>query len=370
MPVIVLSVMVVCLLFLQRLAYKRLWDKGLSLSVRFSAKEVFEKDTLYLVEEVANKKALPLPWVSTRVKLPAEFIFINSDGTPIPPEGKGRSLFAMMMYTAVRRKHPFICTKRGVFQLKEAEICGADLLHTAQYRKDVPLRGELTVFPRLIDFEAMAPLYKQLDSAMMSQKIIDPDPFEFRGIREYQPTDALKNVNFKASAIAQTLMVNIHAPTMAQKLTLVLNLDSLGPWQSPEIYEQSIRLTATLAQHYIDQGANVSFVTNGRDCLTAVPLAVHGGTSDGHLYKILECLARVSTSYQRAPMAEYMEQIVDREQVYLFVSPYQGEALTAAYEDLTHRGISAIMVVPTFDKDMTAPCHNAMPWYCPTDESA
>lgn len=360
MPVIFLGIFVVSMLFLQGLAYKRWWDNGLSFSVRFSAKEAFEGDTLHLQEEIANKKCLPLPWVNTRIKVPAEFTFLNSNGEPISPGGKGNSLFAMMMYTAIRRKHRFICTKRGVFQLKVAEIYASDLLHNSRFYKEALLRSELTIFPKLIDFEAVELLYKQLDSAIMSKKIIDPDPFEFRGIRDYQPTDALKSINFKASAVAQTLMVNVHAPTTAQKLTLVLNLDALGPWTNPEIYEQSIRLTATLAQHYIAQGANLSFTTNGRDCLTATPLAVYGGTSDGHLYKILECLARVSISYQRAPMTDYIEQMTDREQVYLFVSPYQGEAFVAAYEDLESRGISAYMVVPAFKEEAIG--KNAMLW--------
>jgi len=349
MPVIILGIFVLLMLLLQGFAYKRLWDKGLSFSVRFSAKEAFEGDTLHLQEELTNKKFLPLPWVNTRVIIPTEFTFLNRQGGIVPPKGKGRSLFAIMMYTAIRRKHRFICTKRGLFNLRAANIYANDLLHISQYSKDVRLRGELTVFPKLLDFDEVDLLYKQLDSAIMSKKIIDPDPFEFRGIRDYQPTDALKSVNFKASAIAQTLMVNIHAPTTAQKLVLVLNLDSLGAWTDPEIYEQSIRLTATLAQHYIDQGAQLSFATNGRDCITAAPMSVNGGTSDGHLYKIFECLARVSTSYQRAPMTHYVEQITDREQVYLFVSPYQGEAFIAAFEELNDRGISAHMVVPVFD---------------------
>ena len=337
------------MLLLQGFAYKRLWDKGLSFSARFSAREAFEGDTLYLREELANKKFLPLPWVNTRINVPTAFTFLNHQSKPISADGKGSSLFAVMMYTAIRRKHRFICTKRGVFNLRKAEIYANDLLHVSQFNKDVRLRGELTVFPKLLDFNEVDLLYKQLDSAIMSKKIIDPDPFEFRGIRDYQPTDALKSINFKASAIAQTLMVNVHAPTTAQKLVLVLNLDSLGPWTDPEIYEQSIRLTATLAQHYIDQGAQLSFATNGRDCITAAPMDVNGGTSDGHLYKIFECLARVSTSYQRAPMADYVEQITDREQVYLFVSPYQGDEFIAAFEALNDRGMSAHMVVPVLD---------------------
>jgi uncharacterized protein (DUF58 family) len=347
MPVIFLGIFIIAVLLLQTYSYKKLWDKGLSFRTTFSAKEAFEGDTLFLREELANKKLLPLPWVNTRIQLPAELTFLDKQGNQVSPEGKGSSLYAIMMYTAIRRKHQFVCTKRGVYNLRAARIYAGNLLHTQQFDKEVFLRGELLVFPKILDqYDDVALLFKQLDSVILSKKIIDPDPFEFKGIRDYQPTDPLKSVNFKASAISQKLMVNIHAPTSALKLVLVLNLDSLGPWTNPEIYEQSIRLTATLARHYIQQGANLSFATNGRDSVTATPISVNGGTSDGHLYKIFECLARVSLSYQRAPMKNYIEELTDREQVYLFVSPYQGDEFLGAFEELNEKGISAHMVVP------------------------
>jgi len=362
MPIIILSIFVLVILFLQALAYKRLWNRGLTYNVRFSAKEAFEGDTVQLREEVANKKFLPLPWLNTRIQVPVEFTFINRNGEFIPPDGKGSSLFAIFGYTAVRRRHRFVCTRRGIYNLREAQIFASDILHTSRYEDSLMLRGELLVFPKILDdFDNLDLVYKQLDSAIMSKKIIDPDPFEFRGIRDYQPTDPLKSINFKASAIAQSLMVNIHAPTTAQKLVLVLNLDSLGPWLDPEIYEQSIRLAATLAGHYIEQGAQLSFATNGRDSITGEPMLTAGGTSGGHLYRILECLARVSTSYQRAPMVEYMQNLTDREMVYLFISPYQGEELMGAFEGLAARGVSACMVVPYIGDDIQCGS-NAIAW--------
>ena len=352
MPVILLGIFVLLMLALQALAYKHLWDRGLSFKVRFSAKEAYEGDVLHIRQELANKKFLPMPWVHTRILVPAEFTFLDRQGKSISPEGKGSSLYALMMYTAIRKKHNFICTKRGVYSLREAMIKVNDLLHIQQFNKTVLLKSELTVFPKILETDNELDLmFKQLDSALMSQKIIDPDPFEFRGIRDYQPTDALKSINFKASAITQTLMVNIHAPTVSQKLTLVLNLDSLGPWRDPEIYEQSIRLTATLAQRFIQQGASISFVTNGRDCVTATLMGVNGGTSDGHLYKIFECLARVSLSYQRAPMVDFVHEITNREEVFLFISPYQGEEFVEAFDDLQRRGIAALMIVPSLNKE-------------------
>jgi len=344
MPVIFIGLFLLAILGLQALAYRRLWDRGLGFKVRFSAKEAYEGDILHLRQELSNKKYLPMPWVNTRVLLHSTLVCLDKEGNAVPFDGKGSGLYSLMSYTAIRKKQNFRCSKRGVYTISEGSLRASDLLYFQDFQKSVPLKDTLTVFPKTLENSPELDLiFKQLDSSIAVQKITNPDPFMFRGIREYQPTDPLKSINHKASAIAQSLMVNIHTPTVSQKMTLVLNLDSSGERISPEVYEDAIRLVATIAERYILQGASLSFVTNGRDCVTGLQLSVSGGTSDGHLYRINECLARVSLSYQVKPMAGLMAEMNDREEVYIFVSPYKGEDFTSALEEMRERGLLAIL---------------------------
>jgi len=348
MPLIILGVVAVLLIVLQEYCYTRLWEKGLDYKLRFSAAEAFEGDTLFLNEELVNKKFLPLPLVYAKMKVSEHIEFINKNGEPISRDGMLGSLFSIMMYTATRRKRAFVCKKRGAYKISHTKVTISNLLHTRLYNKELDIHSELLVFPKpLDDFEEISLLYKNLDTAVLTNRIINPDPFEFRGIRDYQPNDALKSINFRATAISQTLMVNIHAPTCAQRMMLVLNLEPFELQSDFAIYEQSIRLCATLAEHYIGMDVGVGFVTNGKDGATALPLSVPMGTSGGHLYKMYEALARISLSFKSPPMAEYVNDLTDREQMYVFVSPYHGDDFMDAFNSLESRGIAAFLIVPT-----------------------
>ncbi|MCL2528573.1 MAG: DUF58 domain-containing protein [Defluviitaleaceae bacterium] len=346
MPLLVLGAVVILLLLLERYVYKRLWDKGLDYSIQFSAKEAFEGDTVYLREELVNKKTLPLPWVYAKMRTPQNLAFVDANNQRITKDDNFGSLYSIMSFTATRRKTKAICQKRGVYNIGNINISVSNLLHTQRFYKEQRAKNELLVFPKIFDdFDDISLLYRHMDSVVLTNRIINPDPFEFKGIRDYQPSDPLKNINFRASAISQTLMVNIHEPTCAQRMVLVLNLDEHEA--DPELYEQSIRLCATLAAHYIDMEVGVGFATNGKDSGTAQAMGLPVGSSSGHLYNILESLARIGLGFKCPPMTEYVSQLTDREQMYVFVSPYHGDDFMDAFRELEERGIAGFLVVPT-----------------------
>ena len=349
MPIIILGAVAFTIFIIQNYVYKRLWNKGLSFDIRFSIKEAFEGDKLHLREELTNKKFLPLPWVYIRVGLPSSFIMLSEGGSPIGSKGIISSLYSIMSYTAIRKYHVFICKRRGIYNLRSVNVSTSNLLHNRKYNMVLRLNRELLVFPKILDdFHNLHILYKHLDAAILSNRLINPDPFEFKGIRDYVSTDALSSINFKASAVSQKLMVNIYAPNTTKRLVLVLNLEASRPSYPLELYEQAIRLTATLARHYINTGVQLGFTTNGRDSVVAEPVRLEAGTSTAHLYKIYECLARLSLTYKCEPLTEYISNLTDREQVYLFISPLINNEMLYAFEEMQSRGVDAYMVVPFF----------------------
>lgn len=350
MPLVIFFAVGLLFFAAQSVLYKRLWSKNLTYNAWFSAKEAFEGDRVFLAEEISNRKFLPLPWLHAKTAIPHGLTVFGDDGAPLTKKGAGSSLYSVRRYTAIRKLHPIKCRKRGVYSLRYTRLSAADLMHTAQYFADIRTTDELLVFPRTLENSRNIDLlYNFLDAAILTNRLINPDPFEFRGIRDYLPTDALKTVNFKASAVAQKLMVNVHAPTSARRIALVLNLDGAFGCE-PAIYEQSIRLAATLARRFVEQNAQLSFATNGRDSATARAMGLGAGTSAAHLTKIFECLARVSLSFKCPPMADFINEIIDREQAYIFVSPEISEEIFAAFESLRARGVDAHMVVPFFEK--------------------
>ena len=349
MIVLLLALFVLCAVVAQNYIYERFWDRGLSLDFAFSSREAFEGDKLYLSEELTNRKFLPLPWVFVRFQVSRNLKFATEADPDADNNYYQFDIFSIMMYKRIRRKHSFTCEKRGFYKIRRLDMLCSNLFHTRHFSKRLECTKELTVFPRPIeDYNILNITFKNLDALILSNALINPDVFEFKGIREYLPTDSLRFVNFKASAISQQLMVNIHAPTTSKKLEILLNLEPYTLRPNPELYEQSIRLAAAVAKHYIGEGVKVGLATNGLDVSTAQPITVQGGSSDGHLYKIYEVLARTAIPLVCPPFAHLLNNLDDTETVYAIISPNHDHATLAAFNTLESRGISAHMTIPTF----------------------
>lgn len=341
-----MGLLVFGLVLLQNYAYKKFWQEGLDIDIKFSAKEAFEGDGLFLEQVLVNRKILPLPWVLTRFRLSRHLVFEGYEDNVSDFQNQG-ALFAVMMYQSIRRKTGFVCGRRGYYRLRDVRVTCNNLLHTQRFVRDVDCFTELTVFPKILeDYEELEMVYKALDAAMLSNSLINPDPFEFKGIREYHPTDPLRNVNFKASAVAQQLMVNIHAPTASKRLEIVLNVEYYRKYPNFELYEQAIRLAATVAERYIGEDVKVGFYTNGADIYLGNQVRVSGGNSSAHLYSILQALARVDTVFQAGPIAPYLGSLRDDGAVYLIISSYCGGDFLEALEDMAGRGLDYVAIVP------------------------
>ena len=325
--------------------YRRFWQEGLDIDMRFSTTEAFEGDKASLNQTITNKKFLPLPWVLMKYSISDNLMF--EDTLEDAPELKyRRALFSVMMYQSVRRKLNFVCARRGFYRLRSVNVTCNNLLHTKHFIKDIPCYTELTVFPRILDdYEEFDIIYKTLDSALLSNSLINPDPFEFKGIREYSPTDPLRNINFKASAVAQELMVNIYAPTSSKSVEIILNVEYYSVYPNYELTEQAIRLAATVASRYIGQDVKVSFYTNGADTYHGNYIKINGGNSSAHLHSILEGLARLETVMRPRPMAAHLRDLQNSEVVYLIISCHHGSDFIEALQEMEYKGLDYVVVL-------------------------
>jgi len=351
-----MGLVVLGLIALQNYVYNKLWDKRLSLDIRFSAKEAFEGDSLILHEELTNNKFLPLPWVFVKFHVSKNLVFEGSEEQSISDAHYQSDLFSIMMYQSIRRKMNFVCSKRGYYRIRNANLLCTNLLYSSRFNKRMDSTAELTVFPKLLnDHEEIDVIYRNLDAKILSNSLINPDPFEFRGIREYQPTDRMRDINFKASAVAQQLMVNIHAPTSSKRLEIILNLEYNRQYPEFELYEQSIRLVATLAERYINEGVKLGLYTNGKDTFSSESIRVQAGSGPSHMYAIFQALAHVGLTFKAGHMAPHLNNLQEEAEspAYLIVSPYCQQDFLDAVESMKNRGLSTFVVVP-IQKSMDA----------------
>ncbi|MCL2203708.1 MAG: DUF58 domain-containing protein [Defluviitaleaceae bacterium] len=346
MFILILGAVILAIVLLQSFAYKKFWDTGLVLRFAFSVTEAFEGDTASLNATLENKKFLPLPWLLVEYQLSTHLIFTGGSGLEVGEVVKS-GLYSVMMYRRIRRKMPFVCGKRGYYRLRRVRLAGSNLLHTQTFTKDIVCASALTVFPSLLeDLDSLSLTLNNLEALLLTHALINPDPFTFRGIREYLPTDPLRNINPKASAITQQLMVNIHAPTSSKRLEIILNLEHYTLQPKDALFEQAIRLAATLAQRYIAGEVMVGLYTNGRDAITGDSAHIGAGTHASQLYAIYHALGRLALAFKPGPISGYLDTLQDGGCVYALISTYHGADMLAALQAMKARGLSAITIIP------------------------
>lgn len=354
------------LAWLQSLLYRKRWSKNTVLALSFSERYATEGDKLFLTEVISNRKFLPLPWLAVKFQVSRYLLFADGGNAKVSDDYYRNDFFNLMMFQRITRRLPFTCGKRGYYTVKSADLVSGDILAREKYTLSVPCRASLTVFPRVIDLDALLAVHRQFLGQILTKRFIQPDPFEFKGIREYQPTDSLRAVNFKATAKTGALMVNCYDYTVSQEIVLVLNLQKYSAFPNEALYEQTIRLATSLAAYYINQAVPLSFACNAGSVTEDGAAWLDSGSGAGHLANINDALARidlkkamVSTGRElllRAAENQEMKRREGREPAYILLSTYHERDLADAYHALVEAGADALWIIPTtHDIDITVP---------------
>lgn len=354
MEIIVILLVAVLIYLLQGNIYKHHWHKGLSLSLQFQQDAVFEGERTALVEVLSNKKRLPLPWLTVKYQVSRTLLFEDSDHAATTDYYYRNDLFSITMRQRITRTLPFVCSKRGYYTIKSADLITSNLLGTEKYVSREPTSTYLTVFPALADLSGLEIPFGRISGSLQTLSILNPDPFAFRGIREYLPTDTLRQVNFKASAKTGMLMSNEYHQTLSQELVVILNLEKNRAWSQDIVYEYAIRLAAAVTDFAVTNDMPIRLCTNGRDQLTGEEATCGSGSGAGQLYRILEALARVDlkagTQQNGCTLLENSLPGHDREAVYILISPYFEKDLQEAYACCAQEAFDALWLIP-YHKD-------------------
>lgn len=337
------------LYLLQNYLYHKFWNKNLSVSLTFSAQKAVEGDELALYETVINKKLLPLPILKVKFMTSKYLTFQNMNNSNITDNYYRNDLLSVMMYQKLTRKLTFLCSHRGYYVIHNADVVCSDLFLTFEAVNNYNTDIHLHVFPKPVDYYKFQPAFKKMLGTVLTKRFINEDPFEFRSIREYQTYDNLKSINWKASAKTGTLKVNVNDYTSSQQVKIFLNLEPDTIWKHEDLEEESIRLAASLAAAFMDQGIPVSLYTNGRDILTHEIINISAGSGTNHLNSINEELARIDTAQAVQAFVPCFEELCKNssEKDYIvFISFYQKEDIQTLMLALKDAGTDFSWIIP------------------------
>lgn len=345
-----MGIAVVLVLFVINRIYAKHWNDGITVEIKASSNQVRQGEELVLTETVTNNNWLPIPMVSINFSLDRSIWLSCEEVNDVVSDQRYiKDVFALLFYQKITRKLPLVCTKRGAFDIYTVFLESTDIMFSKTLADKRFISEHITVYPAAVETWELDIAYNKVMGAVLTRQYAYDDPFEFRGIREYQTYDTLKSVNWTASAKTGELKVNIHDYTSNRQVLILLNLENEGILEHEELKEKSISMAGSMAERLIRQGVGVSLISNGRDTYTKKELVIHSGSDESHLDDIMLNLARVSLKEKQRDFELCIREnkaLFSQEAVFLMISTSMRGALLDCFEEIMSGEGSGVWIYP------------------------
>lgn len=298
MTALVLLAVFILTVLAQQAVYIRYWHRGLSVDLHFSVGAATEGDTISLEETVTSRKWLPLPWLTVKFQVARQLEFLDGVNASVSDAYYREDLFSVFLFQRVRRQLPVRLSQRGYYTIKGIDLLSSDLLFLSRLVSQERSDSSIVVCPRHLPADALEIPFRHLTGQILSRRTALPDPFEFRTLRDYAPTDPMRAINWRATARSGSLKVNVHEPTAERSAHVLLNVEPDLQLSDPRMIEQSIRVAATLCSRLIERGIRCALHTNARDALSGKACVVPAGLTAAHDRLIQEALGRLDLALE------------------------------------------------------------------------
>ncbi|RJX37704.1 DUF58 domain-containing protein [Paenibacillus pinisoli] len=283
--------------------FKRHALRELTYSRKFRQHTCFAGDEIELVEQLDNRKSLPVPWLRVESQLPAQLQFRQGENIEVSSGNlyqNHRSLFSLGSYKRLTRTHYVKALKRGCYRLNSVTITGGDLLGVFLQHTKFQLNDELVVYPRPAEVPFHLLPSRSMQGEYTVKRFIVPDPFVVSGAREYQPGDSMKQINWKASARTGVLQVHQYDYTAERNMMILLNVeDRETMWRTVSnkaLIERGIEWAAGVADAAIVQGMAAGFTANMPVDSGPDSVRIESNRGHEHMLLLLEVMAMLELS--------------------------------------------------------------------------
>jgi uncharacterized protein (DUF58 family) len=236
---------------------------------------------------------------------------------------------------------PLGCKRWGAFLLGPPLLRVRDRLGFYSWEPQAGDRARLRVYPAVETVHALlTPLETQVFVGNQVSRA-KQDGIEFADIREWEPGDRLRRVNWRASARRDGLWVNEQHPE--RNTDVVLFLDTFADVGSSArgTLDLTVRAATSLAQRYLQRRDRVGLVNFGGFLSWLVPSS---GTLQ--LYKIVDSLLQVDIvlSYAAKGVDVLPPRSLPPKALVLALSPLLDRRSAGALLDLRARGFDLVVI--------------------------
>jgi uncharacterized protein (DUF58 family) len=278
----------------------RVWSNALfrrlSFRTHLSERRAFAGEQIDLDIELENRKPLPLPWYRWRLAL-ADPVRVEKE-TLSASAAPGLSWIvrhgALGWYERHHWHFRISALERGYHQVGPATVRSADIFGLFPRVMEEPEVKRLTVFPQVYRFEEMGlPSDRPLGQRKGRDRLFE-DPIRIAGLRDYRPGDALRRIDWKATARRGELQSRVYEPSAEQQLYLMVNIDTLEhSWEGylKDDLERTISTAASVAVWAGAQRYAIGLLANGSFPDADRPIRLAPSRSRDQVTRILEALA-------------------------------------------------------------------------------
>lgn len=348
---LILFIGVFLIWFLQSFLLRKLWDKNLSVSVRFQDSYIYEGEQSALKEIVANDKLLPVPAISVRLAMSRNLLFLNEakDNSAVSDQTYKRDIFSFLFHQQVTRTLRFTGKKRGCYQIHSVDITAYDcFFHPCSYHT-MAQDAQMYIFPAQVNANRISIICSAISGMILSRNRLHPDPFEFSGIRAYQTSDPMNRINWKASSRTGELMVNQYDSTTNMDVTILFDIEDPYILKYEELVEETIRIISSLAARLIRQKMPVRIISNALDPDSREAFYDYYPAGAGKIDKLNQKLACLDTNVSAFSCTEMLKKEAHPgtgEQTYILVSKNVHEELTDAVKQLAAPDRQLLWIIP------------------------
>lgn len=303
-----------------------------------------------------NEQPWPIPWLQVAESVPPVLAVGQPVGQVVTLPGRNQTHFTYQIRP----------TRRGYYRLGPLRLQTGDLFGWHEFSQELP-PAYLTVYPRITPLARLGLPSRLPYGSLPSRQRLFEDPARPVGVRDYQPGDSLRQINWKASAHNEQLLVRRLQPAISLETVILLNLNVADYQDRYDRPEWAIEVAASIASHLVGQRQAVGLMSNGFDPLQqaeqhfevatgrlisakaepAEPVVVLPRPGRDNLMKILERLARLEKS-QNIPFAPWLPNVCLRLSwgvTLVVITPQADEALSQALHRLVRAGLNPVLLI-------------------------
>ena len=242
--IISIGLLALILFVLERHIYEKMWNRSLAVSIAFSQRSIREGEQGELKEIIENKKHLPLSMLKVKFQTDRHLLFGDAKGSRTTDKFYRNDVFRIGGGERITRHLKFTGGKRGYYTIENVDLVAADLFLTTQLVESVTVRDSIYVYPRLFDSREFRLSLELLNGEVTARRHLLTDPFTYRGIREYQPFDDMKSINWKATAKTGELKVNQKNYTALKAVRVFFNIQDNNIIRKEACVEAAFQIAA------------------------------------------------------------------------------------------------------------------------------